>query len=275
MDVMKKIVKDRIVLVSILFLSLLILGIIFANVLSPYDPNKQDIMNKLAHPSSEHFFGTDMLGRDIFSRILYGGRVTLLLSFLIVFLILLIGLIFGGISGMFGGWIDASMMRFCDLMLSLPNEMMSLCIIGILGPSLLTIILALTIVRFPWYVKMIRTEVLNYKTKNYVVFSLSSGKSKGWVFKEHIFPPIIRAIIVYSTLDISAVIMSISALSFLGVGIQPPTAEWGRMLNESREIAIVEPWQMIPAGITLFLVIAMLNYIGDAVAEGINEANSE
>jgi len=139
----------------------------------------------------------------------------------------------------------------------------------------MTIILALTIVRFPWYVKMIRTEVLNYKTKNYVVFSLSSGKSKGWVFKEHIFPPIIRAIIVYSTLDISAVIMSISALSFLGVGIQPPTAEWGRMLNESREIAVVEPWQMIPAGITLFLVIAMLNYIGDAVAEGINEANSE
>lgn len=274
MDAMKKIVQDKIVLASVIFLSLLILGIIFADLLSPYDPNKQDIMNKLAHPSSEHFFGTDLLGRDIFSRILYGGRVTLLLSFFIVFLILLMGLIFGGISGIFGGWIDAIMMRFCDLMLSLPNEMMSLCIIGILGPSLLTIILALTIVRFPWYIKMIRTEVLNYKTKNYVIFSISSGKSKSWVFKEHIFQPIIRSTIVYSTLDISAVIMSISALSFLGIGIQPPTAEWGRMLNESREIAVVEPWQMIPAGVTIFIVIAMLNYIGDAIAETINETNT-
>lgn len=274
MDALKKLFKDKIVLGSVIFLSLLIVGIIFADGWSPYDPNKQEIMNKLAHPSSKHFFGTDMLGRDIFSRIFYGGRVTLLLSFFIVFVILLLGLIFGGISGIFGGKIDTVMMRFCDLILSLPNEMMSLCIIGILGPSLLTIILALTIVRFPWYVKMIRTEVLNYKAKNYVIFSMSSGKSRYWVFKEHIFQPITRAIIVYSTLDISAVIMSISALSFLGIGIQPPTAEWGRMLNESREIAVIEPWQMVPAGFTLFIVIAMLNYIGDAVAETVNESNS-
>lgn len=274
MDALKKLFKDKIVLGSVIFLSLLVVGIIFADGWSPYDPNKQEIMNKLAHPSSKHFFGTDMLGRDIFSRIFYGGRVTLLLSFFIVFVILLLGLIFGGISGIFGGKIDTVMMRFCDLILSLPNEMMSLCIIGILGPSLLTIILALTIVRFPWYVKMIRTEVLNYKAKNYVIFSMSSGKSRYWVFKEHIFQPITRAIIVYSTLDISAVIMSISALSFLGIGIQPPTAEWGRMLNESREIAVIEPWQMVPAGFTLFIVIAMLNYIGDAVAETVNESNS-
>lgn len=274
MDALKKLFKYKIVLGSVIFLSLLIVGIIFADGWSPYDPNKQEIMNKLAHPSSKHFFGTDMLGRDIFSRIFYGGRVTLLLSFFIVFVILLLGLIFGGISGIFGGKIDTVMMRFCDLILSLPNEMMSLCIIGILGPSLLTIILALTIVRFPWYVKMIRTEVLNYKAKNYVIFSMSSGKSRYWVFKEHIFQPITRAIIVYSTLDISAVIMSISALSFLGIGIQPPTAEWGRMLNESREIAVIEPWQMVPAGFTLFIVIAMLNYIGDAVAETVNESNS-
>lgn len=269
----KQLVQDKIVLFSIFFLSLFILAILFANQLAPYDPNQQDVSNKLALPSFNHLFGTDMLGRDIFSRILFGGRVTLLLSVCIVFLILVTGFIFGSLSGMVGGSVDALIMRICELFLSLPSEMLSLCIIGILGPSLLTIVLALTLVRWPWYVKMVRSEVLAHKTKNYVLFSISTGKSSIWIFKKHIMRPIIRSLMVYSTLDISAVVMSISALSFLGVGIQPPTAEWGRMLNESREIAVIEPWQMIPAGAAIFIIVALLNYLGDAMSEMLHEQN--
>lgn len=273
MKLTKQITKDKFVVMSFIVLGLLLVGTIFADFFSPYDPNKQDIMNKLAAPSWNHWLGTDQLGRDIFSRILYGGRVTILLSFVIVVLILLAGFIFGGLAGVVGGTFDAIVMRSCDWLLSLPSEMISLCIIGILGPSMLTIVLALTIVRWPWYIKMIRSEVSKEKNKNYVLFSLSSGKSKFWVFKRHILKPLMRSLLVYSTLDISAVVMSISALSFLGIGIQPPTAEWGRMLNDAREVAVVEPWQMVPAGVAIFMVVAMLNYIGDVMTETMHEMN--
>lgn len=273
MNSLKKIVNDKLAVLSLLILGVILLGTIFAGFFAPYNPNQQDLMNKLAMPSTEHWLGTDQLGRDIFSRLLYGGRTTLILSLGIVLLILLIGLLIGSLAGMLGGGFDTAMMRLCDWVLSLPSEMLSLCMIGILGPSLLTIILALTLVRLPWYIKMIRSEIRNDQTKNYVIFSLSSGKSKFWVFKKHIWRTLSRSLIVYSTLDISAVIMSISALSFLGIGIQPPTAEWGRMLNDAREVAVVEPWQMIPAGVALFLVVALLNYLSDALTETMHEVN--
>lgn len=273
MNRLKKIGQDKFSVVAILVLSIVLIGIVFADFLAPYDPNKQDLMNKLAKPSGEHLLGTDQLGRDIFSRLLYGGRVTVVLSLGIVLLILLIGLLFGSLAGMLGGTVDTSIMRLCDWLLSLPSEMLTLCLIGILGPSLLTIIFALTIVRLPWYIKMIRSEIRTDQTKNYVIFSFASGKSKCWVFKKHIWRTLSRSLIVYSTLDISAVIMSISALSFLGIGIQPPTAEWGRMLNDAREVAVIEPWQMIPAGVALFLVVALLNYLSDALTEAMHEVN--
>ena len=273
MNLLKKMLKDKLAILSILILSVVLIGILFAGFLAPYDPNQQDLINKLATPSSDHILGTDQLGRDIFSRLLYGGRVTIILSLGIVFLILLIGLLFGSLAGMLGGTVDAGIMRLCDWILSLPSEMLSLCMIGILGPSVLTIILALTIVRLPWYIKMIRSEIRNDQTKNYVIFSLVSGKSKSWVFKNHSWRPLSRSLVVYSTLDISAVIMSISALSFLGIGIQPPTAEWGRMLNDAREVAVIEPWQMIPAGVALFLVVALLNYLSDVLTEAMHEVN--
>ncbi|MEO1770645.1 MULTISPECIES: ABC transporter permease [Enterococcus] len=273
MKLIRQIANDKLVTISFVFLIVLFTSTIFANILAPYDPNKQDIMNKLASPSWNHWLGTDQLGRDIFSRLLYGGRVTILLSFVIILLILIAGFIFGSLAGMAGGSIDAIIMRTCDWLLSLPSEMISLCIIGILGPSMLTIVLALTIVRWPWYIKMIRSEVMKEKGKNYVLFSLSSGKNKYWVFKKHMLRSLIYSLIIYSTLDMSAVVMSISALSFLGIGIQPPTAEWGRMLNDAREVAVVEPWQMIPAGAIIFIVVAMLNYIGDALIETMQEKN--
>ncbi|APB31865.1 MULTISPECIES: ABC transporter permease [Vagococcus] len=269
----KKIKTDKLLLVFSIILILLLLCIVFAPYVTVHDPNSQDIPNKLLKPSFQHILGTDLLGRDIFSRIVFGGRTTILLSILIVISIILGGVIFGSISGMSDGIFDRMIVKICDWLLSLPSEMLSLIMIGILGPSMLTIILALTLVRWPWYIKMIRSEIKVIRSKNYVLFSVGSGKNKLWIYYHHVLRQLLRSIIVYATLDLSTVVMSISALSFLGIGIQPPTPEWGTMLNDAREVSVINPWQMIPPGMVLFLVIGMLNYISDFINEQFYQKN--
>lgn len=265
---MKKIfTTNKLLLLCISILLLIFILTLFANFIAPYDADQQNITNRLALPSWQHLLGTDQLGRDIFSRVLFGGRATLILSVCIVIFVLTVSIIIGGLSGYFGGIFDKLIIRLCDLILSFPNELISLSIVAILGPSLFSVTFSLVVVRWPWYVKMIRTEVKNYKSKNYVAYSISSGKNQLWVFKKHILPFLVPSFWIYSTLDVSAVILSVSTFSFLGVGVQPPTAEWGRMLSESKEVAVLQPWQMIPAGCIIFTVVAMINYIGDYLAE--------
>lgn len=259
--------KDWLAIGCAVLLGIFILLSVLAPVIAPFDPNMQDVAHKLEPMSATHWLGTDQLGRDIFSRLLYGGRVTLLLGVVLTIVILAIGLLLGTLAAVDGGWLDQLIMALCHLFLALPSEMLALTIIAIIGPSFLGLVLAITLTRWPWYVKMIRQDVLAILNTDYVLFSEISGRKKLWILIHHVLRNKWQNVVVYATMDMGALIMSIAALSFLGIGIQPPTAEWGRMLNEAREISAVDPWQMIPAGAMIFIVTALLNYLGDAFSE--------
>lgn len=258
-----KISNDRLFMICTIILSLIFIFILFAPVMIKYDPNKQDILAKFQHPNTDHLLGTDQLGRDIFARLLYGGRTTLSLSLLATFLTLSSGFIVGWLSAVYRGKINQIVTFLCDMMLSIPSEMIALIIVGLLGPSVATILLAVTLSKWPWYVRMFHHEISSYQQKNYIQFSLITGKSNSWILKNHLLKNIFPLFIIYGTLNLSSVIVSISALSFLGIGIQPPTSEWGSMINEAKNFVFVDIWQVVPVGVVLFCVLASLNYLGD------------
>lgn len=263
---MKELKKDKIAIICLVILLSMIICILLAPYLTTYDPNTQVLTDKLEGISSRHLLGTDQLGRDIFSRILYGGRTTLLLGMLLTIIIAIVGLALGILASI-NKTCEVVIMSVCNLFLSLPNEMLVLVIIAIVGPSLWGLILAVTLARWPWFVKMIHSDVSQIWQQEYVEYARINGESKLKIIQKHILQNIKNDLIVYTTLDMSGLIMSIAALSFLGIGIQPPVAEWGRMLSEAREVAIVYPWQMIPAGVAIFLIAVILNYLGDVFAK--------
>ncbi|EOB3457187.1 ABC transporter permease [Enterococcus hirae] len=258
---------DKIFIFCFVYLCSIIFLTLCAPLISPYDPNEQDIMNKLQHPSIQHWLGTDQLGRDILSRLLHGGRTTLLFSISTTIIVILIGLFLAYLSIMYSRKLDYIISFFTNTLLSIPSEMVTLILIGILGTNIPTIFLAITLSKIPWYVKMFREEINYYKEKNYIKFSIISGKSKIWIMKNHLFFNLFDSIVVYSTLNLSSIIVSISALSFLGIGIQPPKSEWGMMLNDARNVITTDSWQIIPVGITLFLTLSTINYLGDKIVE--------
>ena len=258
---------DKLFIFCFIYLCSIIFLTLCAPLISPYDPNEQDIMNKLQHPSVQHWLGTDQLGRDILSRLLHGGRTTLLFSISTTIIVILIGLFLAYLSIMYSRKLDYIISFFTNTLLSIPSEMVTLILIGILGTNIPTIFLAITLSKIPWYVKMFREEINYYKEKNYIKFSIISGKSKIWIMKNHLFFNLFDSIVVYSTLNLSSIIVSISALSFLGIGIQPPKSEWGMMLNDARNVITTDSWQIIPVGITLFLTLSTINYLGDKIVE--------
>ncbi|EME8119921.1 ABC transporter permease, partial [Enterococcus faecium] len=171
------------------------------------------------------------------------------------------------LSIMYSRKLDYIISFFTNTLLSIPSEMVTLILIGILGTNIPTIFLAITLSKIPWYIKMFREEINYYKEKNYIKFSLISGKSKIWIMRNHLFFNLFDSIVVYSTLNLSSIIVSISALSFLGIGIQPPKSEWGMMLNDARNVITTDNWQIVPVGITLFLTLSTINYLGDTIVE--------
>ncbi|MGX7172986.1 ABC transporter permease [Enterococcus ratti] len=258
--------KDKLFNCCLLLLAIVFLLVLFAPLVTSYDPNQQDILNKLQHPSSKHWLGTDQLGRDIYTRILYGGRTTLCLSLVTTTVILFFGFLFGWLTAIRHGKLKRIIDFLCDTLLALPSELIVLIVIGILGPNLLTIFTAITLAKWPWFVRMFQSEIKQYQYKNYIQFSKVIGKSNYWILHHHLLRKIIPLVIVYGTLNLSGIIMSISALSFLGIGIQPPTAEWGNMVNEAKNFLLVDYWQLIPVGGVMLIVISALNYLGDQFA---------
>ncbi|KNZ41139.1 nickel/cobalt ABC transporter permease [Acetobacterium bakii] len=266
----KRFRADRLAMGVSVFLGLVILMAIFAPLIAPYDPTAQNIMEKFQGPSLAHWFGTDQLGRDVFSRILFGGRVTVLVSILTMMITIFIGTILGVISGYFRGWVDDVIMRICDIMLSFPSEVLILAIVGILGTGIFNIVLATVIAKWAWYVRMIRSIVIQFMDSNYIRFAKVSGCSTASIIKKHLIHGASGEIAVLATLDTASIILNISALSFLGLGVQPPTAEWGMMLNEAKNVMTINPGQMLAPGFAIFLVVAAFNFLGDSIQEALN-----
>lgn len=264
---LNRLLKDRLAMICVAFLTLVIITGIFAPWIAPHDPLQVNITNKLAGVSLEYPLGTDQLGRCVFSRLVYGIRTTMFLAFIAMAATIFVGTLLGGIAGIFRGKVDEIIMRVCDVFMSFPKEVIMLAMIGVLGPGMLNIVIASVIAKWAWYTRMIRSIVMKYTEKKYIQYARVSGFSRWHIAKKHIVPNTIGEITVLATLDVGSVILTISALSFLGLGVQAPTPEWGMMLQEAKNVMIVYPELMLPSGIAILLVVVALNFLGDSMQD--------
>lgn len=251
---------------SLLVLALLALAAA-APVLSPYDPVEATMQNVYLEPSAEHIFGTDKLGRDVFSRILYGARYSLSGVLLLVAVIFLVGTSLGIISGYYGGKVDTVIMRISDMMISFPGMILAIAIAGILGGSLVNAVIALTIVSWTKYARLARSMVLKIKKRDFVEAAVVNGGKPTHILWKHIVPNILPLMVITAAADIGAMMMELAGLSFLGFGSQPPAPEWGLMLNEGRQQLQTAPWLMVFPGLAIFLTVVVFNLWGDSLRD--------
>ncbi|WP_294390829.1 nickel/cobalt ABC transporter permease [uncultured Clostridium sp.] len=266
----KKILKDKVAVVCILILSIVFIAGIFAPIFAPNDPYTQDIANKFSSFSLKYPLGTDSLGRCVLSRLIYGIRPTIFLSLFTMFCTICIGTLVGLISGYFGGFIDELLMRICDIMLSFPSQVMILAIVGVLGVGIENVIFANIIVKWAWYARMIRGITIQFRHKNYMMYSKVIESKVSYVLFKHLLPNILAEIIILATLDMGWVILNISTLSFLGLGVQAPAPEWGAMLSEAKNVISTQPMQMVAPGLAILIVVAVFNLLGDSFRDALD-----
>lgn len=248
-------------------LALVVLATILASVIAPYDPNEVQMRNALAGPSWDHWLGTDQLGRDQLSRLLYGGRSTLALSGLAMLAITAIGAAVGVTIGYFGGRLDLVISAILTMLLSLPSLLLTLAILGIMGPGTTSLFVALIGAGWVGHARILRASVLSLREQVYVEAAISSGASTARVLGRHILPNLLTQVIILATLDIGALILTITSLSFLGLGVQPPTPDWGTMLNDARPYFSAVPLLVIVPGVTIAVIVLCGNLLGDAIRD--------
>lgn len=243
-----------------------ILASIFANVIAPYSPVAQDLSIKLNAPSLTHLFGTDNFGRDIFSRVLYGGRYSLLAGCITVVLVAIIGSIYGAIAGYVGGFVDDVMMRISEMILSFPSLILAMCINAALGSSLFNTMFALVIVAWPSYARLMRSVVISVKENEYIEAARALGASKWRILITEIIPNSISSILIMATTDLGNQILMFSTLSFLGLGSSPPTPEWGMMVSDGVDY-FNKFWVAGFPGLAIFTMAVGANFIGDGLRD--------
>ena len=250
----------RIVMIAVaVFLVLLIIG----PWIAPQDPNLTATADKLQGPSAAHWFGTDDLGRDVFSRILTGGLTTVGLSALALGISILIGVPLGLLSGYLGGRTDWALMRAVDIFLALPEYIVAMIIAGLMGQGFGNLLLAILIIKWVGYTRLARSVVMQEKAKDYLMVSTISGASTFSIMRRHLLPHIVGPVMALATVDIGKVILLVASLSYLGLGVQLPSAEWGAMLNEAQTFFTQAPHLMLAPGLAIFLVVCAANWLGD------------
>lgn len=253
------------VVISMTILLLIFLGVLLADVIAPYDPNEIDVTSILKDPSLKHLFGTDKAGRDVFSRVLYGGRTSMLGALGIVGVSVVVGIPIGLFSGYHGGKIDMILMRICDVIISFPALLLAFVFVASFGRSLFNAVLALGIFYIPMLAKLTRSLVLVEKNKTYVEAAKAVGFSDFHVLFVQILPNCISTLLVQLTLDVGAAILDLASMSFLGLGVQPPTSDWGVMLEEGRSFVTTKPFMALAPGLMIILVVVCLNVFSDGV----------
>lgn len=253
--------------ITSLLVLLLILITALAPVIAPYNPLEAVMRDANAAPSAAHLFGTDKLGRDVLSRILYGASYSLTSVLFLVFLIFVVGTFLGVIAGYFGGIVDTVIMRFADMMISFPGVILAIAIAGILGGSLVNAMIAMLCVTWTKYARLSRSMVLKIKKRDFVDAAIVSGGSSTHILWVHILPNILPLMVITAAADIGAMMMELAGLSFLGFGSQPPAPEWGLMLNEGRQQLQTAPWLMIFPGLAIFITVVVFNLWGDSLRD--------
>lgn len=259
--------KDKGLIILFSLLAIIILSALFAPLIAPYNPYDVDLTNKFAPVTSSHILGTDHLGRDVFSRIIYGTRMSLISVLATIFLVLLFSLIVGSIAGFRGGLFDSILMRICDVFLTFPTFILALFFIGVLGVGLINVIIAIALTHWAWYARIVRSIVLETKQKNYVTAAKCAGSSRLKIVLKHIMPKVLSQVIILATLDLGHMMLHVAGLSFLGLGVQAPTAEWGVMINDAAPYIREHPELMIYPGICIFITVAVFNSIGEKLRD--------
>ena len=256
-----------------------VLALIFiafaAPVIAPGDPYATDMVKALQDPSAKHWLGTDKLGRDVFSRVLYGMQISLFMSLAIVAMIAGVGLIAGSVAGYFGGKVEIVIMRLSDMMLAFPGVVLAIAIAGILGGSILNTILALTAVGWAKYARMVRSLVLKIRNEDYIAAAKTSGAKTVWVLIRHVLPNTLPLVVVTGAMDFGTMMIEVAGLSFLGFGAQPPTPEWGLMLNEGRQYLLQAPWLMYAPGLAILITVSVFNLWSDSLRDVLDPRSTE
>ncbi|MDR0722762.1 MAG: ABC transporter permease subunit [Treponema sp.] len=270
MGIVRKVLKNKAaVFCCLVILVIMILGIC-APVFAPHDPAEMDVASRFLAPSWKYPLGTDHLGRCVLSRLIFGIRTSVLMVMAALIITVVIGTILGFITGFFGGLADQIIMRICDVILSFPGEVMTLAIIGILGTGMFNILLASVMLKWAWYARVIRTVVMKYTTMNYIYFSKAIGNKSIAIFLRHILPVAFPEIMIISSSSLCSMILTVTGLSFLGLGIQPPTPEWGMMLNEAKDVMLSRPSLMLPPGLAVMIVSAASGFFSDALRDALD-----
>ncbi len=255
---------------------LIVLAAIFAPQLTRgVNPVKGSLKEAIKAPSAEHPFGTDKMGRDIFTRVLYGARTSLSSTFILVAVIFVVGSLLGVLAGYFGGWVDAVIMRLADMMIAFPGLVLAIAVAGILGASTKNAIIAIAVVSWPKYARLARSLVMKIRHTDFVAAAVVTGSRTPYMLWKYMFPNTITTLVITAATDIGGMMMELAALSFLGFGAQPPTPEWGSMLNEGRNFMQSAPWLMVYPGLAIFVTVVVFNMLGDGLRDILDPRSNE
>jgi peptide/nickel transport system permease protein len=269
----KNTIKGRLIFFLVL-VAILLLVTIFANQLVPYDPYAQDLSKSMLPPSSEHLMGTDRYGRDMFSRVIVGAQVSIFSTLALVGVISIFGTIVGTLCGYYGGAVDSIVMRISDICLAFPGLVFALAIAALLGGGVSNAVIALAVISWPKYARVARSQTLALKNGPFVSAARLSGSTSMQMILRHILPNILGPILVTAMLDIGTMMMELAGLSFLGLGAQPPTAEWGNMMSGGRSMLQTYPWLVLSPGFAIFVTVVIFNLLGDTVRDYMDPKNS-
>ncbi|MBP1732501.1 MAG: ABC-type transporter, integral rane subunit [Deltaproteobacteria bacterium] len=267
MELLRDIARNRLALAGLVILAPMFLCAVAAPLLSPHNPVEPDLKNVLAGPSFSHPFGTDTLGRDVFSRVIYGSRISLLVGFVSVGIATLIGLVLGALSGYYGGIIDEAIMRFVDLMMCFPTFFLILAVIAFLEPSIWNIMVVIGLTSWMGISRLVRAEFLSIKSKEFVLAAKSQGLASRKIIFGHVLPNALAPVYVVATLGVGGAILTESALSFLGIGVQPPTASWGNILAQAKDNIEIAWWLSLYPGLAIFLTVMGYNLLGEGLSD--------
>lgn len=265
--IVRRITAEPLGLAGLSLVTLMVVSAVFASVLSPHDPIQLNIMHRLQGPSAEHLLGTDQLGRDLFSRVLYGGQVALKVALVSIGAALLIGVLLGMLAGFGPTWLDNAVMLLMDTIRSFPTVMFALATVALVGPSLETVIVVIIVTTIPNYGRVVRTQTLSIKSNEFIKAEHAMGASMVRILGVHVLPNVMGPLMILASMDIPTVIALEAGLSFLGMGVKPPTPSWGSILNDGYTLIRNTPWPIIAGSIPLILVTLGFTFLGESLRD--------
>jgi peptide/nickel transport system permease protein len=270
---LRRFVRHRLALAGAIYITIVVLmAFPLAPVVAPISPNRMDLKQTEAPPNASHILGTDQTGRDVWSRVVYGGRVSMSVGLVAVAIYLSIGTVLGCLAGYYGGKVDMIIMRITDVVMSFPTLIILISIVAIVGPGLLNAMLAIGLINWTSIARLVRGQILAIREMDFIIAAESIGVSKRQIIVKHVFPNVVAPLIVAASFGVAGAILTEAGLSFLGLGVQAPTPSWGTMINESKSIQIVERmvWLWIPPGLMITTCVLAINFIGDGLRDALD-----